>query len=203
MRWPFETKADTDVRIFRDPVTDEITLRLVGPICLPRPDFPILSISITLDARLDKTAIERLYGQLKHFAGRDLDVEQQIGLARGDDQVNSEVDAYTSNHIEIGPALRTDLRKYERQATEGQRQRVEVVAQIVASKVNEPALNVAEEILQVIERNSVVGFAYTRPDNSVIVSSVHETREAARLAGGEGCLVQVLVVPLASSSSLV
>src|SRR3981189_885705 len=35
MRWPFKSKKETDIRIFRDPKTDEITLRLVGPVCLP------------------------------------------------------------------------------------------------------------------------------------------------------------------------
>jgi hypothetical protein len=35
MRWPFQSKKETDIRIFRDPKTDEITLRLVGPVCLP------------------------------------------------------------------------------------------------------------------------------------------------------------------------
>jgi hypothetical protein len=31
MRWPFKSDKETNIRIFRDPKTDEITLRLVGP----------------------------------------------------------------------------------------------------------------------------------------------------------------------------
>ncbi len=71
MRWPFATKLDTDLRICRDPVTGKTTLRLVGPICFPGSDLPIVSITTTLDVWLDENGIKRLYEQLKHFASQN------------------------------------------------------------------------------------------------------------------------------------
>jgi hypothetical protein len=54
----------------------------------------------------------------------------------------------------------------------------------------------AEEILAVIDRKAVLGFAYTRPNSGLIINSVRETREDVRLAGGDGDPVRVLIVPL-------
>jgi hypothetical protein len=71
MRWPFTSKKETDIRIFRDPKTDKVTLRLVGPMRLPSTDSPIVTISVQMDVHLDQEAIQRLYEQLSHFAGRE------------------------------------------------------------------------------------------------------------------------------------
>jgi hypothetical protein len=72
MRWPFKSKKETDIRIFRDPKTDKVTLRLVGPLCLPSTDNPIVTISVQMDVNLDQEATQRLYEQLSHFAGREV-----------------------------------------------------------------------------------------------------------------------------------
>jgi hypothetical protein len=83
MKWPFNTKADTDLRIYRDSETDEVKLRLVGPIAFPAPTFPILAITITLEAVLDQEGIERLYKQLQHFAKDDLNGTEQGSISAG------------------------------------------------------------------------------------------------------------------------
>jgi hypothetical protein len=72
MRWPFKSKEATDLRIFRDPKTDKVTLRLVGPMCLPNADNPIVTISVQMDVHLDPEGIQRLYEQLSHFVGREV-----------------------------------------------------------------------------------------------------------------------------------
>jgi hypothetical protein len=72
MKWPFNTRAETDLRIYRDPETNKIRLRLIGPIAFPAPSLPILAITIKLEAVLDQEGIERLYLQLQHFAKDDL-----------------------------------------------------------------------------------------------------------------------------------
>jgi hypothetical protein len=71
MRWPFKSKEATDLRIFRDAKTDKVTLRLVGPMCLPSAENPIVTISVQMDVQLDQEGIQRLYEQLSHFAGRE------------------------------------------------------------------------------------------------------------------------------------
>jgi hypothetical protein len=69
MRWPFRSKRDTDIRIFRDPKTDEITLRLVGPFSWPSEDAAIhIALNVTLDTKLNDEAVQRLYEQLSYFA---------------------------------------------------------------------------------------------------------------------------------------
>ena len=68
MRWPFKSKKETDIRIFRDPQTDEITLRLVGPWCFPNTENPIVTLTMTMDVKLDAEGIQRLHEQLFHFA---------------------------------------------------------------------------------------------------------------------------------------
>jgi hypothetical protein len=75
MRWPFQSKKETDIRIFRDPKTDEITLRLVGPICLPSSENPILTFTVTLDTKLDAVAIQRLSEQLSYFTNSPRELE--------------------------------------------------------------------------------------------------------------------------------
>lgn len=77
IRWPFRSKKATDLRIFRDPKTDEVTLRLVGPLCLPTPENPILSLTVTMDVNLDQEGIQRLYEQLSHFAEREVSTTRQ------------------------------------------------------------------------------------------------------------------------------
>ena len=37
------------------------------------------------------------------------------------------------------------------------------------------------------------GFAYTRPDGTIIVNSVRETRDAVRLSGAEGNFIPVMI----------
>jgi hypothetical protein len=77
MRWPFRNRKETDIRIYRDPKTDEITLRLVGPWCFPSPENPIATLTMTLDTKLDAEAIQRLYEQLSHFAKKEVEAEHQ------------------------------------------------------------------------------------------------------------------------------
>jgi hypothetical protein len=68
MRWPFKSKLSTDIRVFRDPKTDKITLRIVGPVGLPA-ENPMVTLSVTMDYALEDDAVERLSEQLAHFAG--------------------------------------------------------------------------------------------------------------------------------------
>jgi hypothetical protein len=75
VRWPFKSKKETDIRIFRDPKTDEITLRLVGPFCIPNLESPILTFTLTLDAQLDAVAIQRLSAQLSYFTNSPRQLE--------------------------------------------------------------------------------------------------------------------------------
>jgi hypothetical protein len=77
MRWPFKSKEPTDLRIFRDPKTDKITLRLIGPMCLPSAENSIVTLSVQMDVHLDEEGVRRLYAQLSHFAGRDVAAEQE------------------------------------------------------------------------------------------------------------------------------
>jgi hypothetical protein len=46
------------------------------------------------------------------------------------------------------------------------------------------------------------GFAYTRPDGTIIVNSVRETRDAVRLAGAEGSPVPVIVTQMPDDSTV-
>jgi hypothetical protein len=73
MRWPFKSKKETDIRIFRDGKTNEITLRMIGPLCLPSPENPIISLTTTMEFALNDEAVQRLYEQLHHFARTELD----------------------------------------------------------------------------------------------------------------------------------
>jgi hypothetical protein len=72
MRWPFQSKKATDIRIFRDSRTNAITLRMVGPLCLPSPENPIISLTTTMEFALNEEAVQRLYEQLRYFAGPEL-----------------------------------------------------------------------------------------------------------------------------------
>jgi hypothetical protein len=69
LRWPFRSKKETDLRVFRDPKTDEIMLRLVGPFSFPGGDDPMVSFTftITMDTVLNEEAVERLHEQLSHY----------------------------------------------------------------------------------------------------------------------------------------
>lgn len=68
MRWPFNSKKETDIRIFRDPKTDVVTLRLVGPMCIPSTENPIITLSVSMNVKLEEEGIQRLYEQLSHYA---------------------------------------------------------------------------------------------------------------------------------------
>jgi len=82
-------------------------------------------------------------------------------------------------------------------ASEIRRKRVRSVAEIIRSGSHQSADAMAEEILTALEQKAVPGFAYTRPNGGLIINSVRETRDAVRLAGGDGDPVRVLIVPLA------
>jgi hypothetical protein len=75
---------------------------------------------------------------------------------------------------------------------------VEVVAQIIRTGREKPVADIAEEILEALEGDAVLGYAFTRPDGTLIMHGMRERRDAVRLLGGEGNLVSVLVVPLPS-----
>jgi hypothetical protein len=79
-----------------------------------------------------------------------------------------------------------------------QRERASVVAQIIRSGGNRPAETIAAEILAALDGLAVFGYAFTRPNGSLIVNSVRDTRAAVRLAAGEGTPIRVLIVPLPS-----
>jgi hypothetical protein len=74
MRWPFKNEKETGIRVFRNPKTDELMLRLIGPMCLPSSDNPIVTLSVQMDVKLDEEAMRRLYQQLSYFAEREVDV---------------------------------------------------------------------------------------------------------------------------------
>ena len=76
MRWPFKSKKETDIRVFRDPETDELILRLVGPVCLPNTENPVVTLSLQMDVKLDQEATQRLYQQLSHFAAGETGAAQ-------------------------------------------------------------------------------------------------------------------------------
>jgi len=68
MRWPFKSRKTTDLRVFRDPKTNEIILRMVGPYTWPSPEaFMNFTVTVTLDTTLDGEGAQRLYEQLSHF----------------------------------------------------------------------------------------------------------------------------------------
>jgi hypothetical protein len=67
MKWPFESRKSTDIRIFKDPITGDVTLRLVGPIGFPNSANPILTLVVTLNVKLDEEGINRLHDQLNQY----------------------------------------------------------------------------------------------------------------------------------------
>ena len=73
MRWPFQSKKATEIRIFRNSKTDQITLRIVGPLYLPNPENPVVSFSATIEYGLTEEAVQRLYEQLHYFARPELE----------------------------------------------------------------------------------------------------------------------------------
>jgi hypothetical protein len=78
------------------------------------------------------------------------------------------------------------------EVSEIRRKRMHSVAEIIRLRGDRSAESMAEEILTALEQKAVLGFAYTRPNNALIINSVRETRDAVRLAGGEGDPVRVL-----------
>jgi len=67
MRWPFRSKRDeTDVRIFRDPKTGELTLRLNGEIGWPAgPDKePLITFGVSLRTEITEGAARQLRDQI-------------------------------------------------------------------------------------------------------------------------------------------
>jgi hypothetical protein len=77
MRWPFKSNKETDIRVFRDPKTDEITLRVAGPLSLPSSENPIITMYTTVDYALNTEAVQRLHEQLSYFAKQEVEAERQ------------------------------------------------------------------------------------------------------------------------------
>lgn len=70
MRWPFRRKRqETDLRIFRDPKTGELTLRLKGDVGWPADEErePVIQIAVTLNTRLTESAARQLRDQMNAF----------------------------------------------------------------------------------------------------------------------------------------
>jgi hypothetical protein len=106
---------------------------------------------------------------------------------------------HCDQHARVAGEVATQLSMGEmmtRDTTRALRERKALSAHIIRLRGNESADEIAEEIIGVLEGNAVLGFAFRRSDNSLIVNGVRETRDAARLAGGEGDPEPVLVVPL-------
>lgn len=59
MRWPFRTDRATDLRVYRDPKTGEITLAMNGEV-----KFSILRIRVMLRDDLSKETALRLRDQI-------------------------------------------------------------------------------------------------------------------------------------------
>ncbi len=86
----------------------------------------------------------------------------------------------------------------EHERTEICQQRKGVVASILRSSENEQIEVIAGAIIEALDGNALLGFAYRRPNHSLIVNSVRDTRDAVHLSGGEGSPVCVLVIPVSS-----
>jgi hypothetical protein len=84
----------------------------------------------------------------------------------------------------------------EEELTKIRRDRVDIVAQIIRAGRDKPVGDIAEEILGALEGNAVLGFTFTRPNGTLIMNGVRKTRDAVRLAGGEGNTLSILLVPL-------
>jgi hypothetical protein len=70
MRWPFRRKREeTDLRIFRDPKTGELTLRLHGDVGWPADEarVPMIQIAVTLNTRLTESAARQLRDHINTF----------------------------------------------------------------------------------------------------------------------------------------
>jgi len=70
MWWPFRRKREeTDLRIFRDPRTGELTLRLQGDVGWPSGDQrePFIQIAVTLNTRLTESSARQLRDQIDIF----------------------------------------------------------------------------------------------------------------------------------------
>ena len=66
MKWPFQPKeAATDARVYRNPKTGLLTLRLQGDIGLPlRWEQPILNLNVRLEAAMTDDVAAQLRDQL-------------------------------------------------------------------------------------------------------------------------------------------
>jgi|GEM_PF-3678397 len=76
MKWPFRSKKDeTDIRIFRDPRTGELTLRLNGEIGWPsRPGAePLITVGVSLNTRIPESAARQLRDQIDALLPRKPD----------------------------------------------------------------------------------------------------------------------------------
>jgi hypothetical protein len=74
MKWPFRSKRDeTDIRIFRDPKTGELTLRLQGDIGWPTgPDKePVVTLNVSLRMQIADTAARQLRNQINALLPQD------------------------------------------------------------------------------------------------------------------------------------
>jgi hypothetical protein len=73
MKWPFRRKREeTDLRIFRHPKTDELTLHMAGSIGWPSAwEQPILQIGVTLTTPLTESVARQLRDQLNVLVHND------------------------------------------------------------------------------------------------------------------------------------
>lgn len=86
-----------------------------------------------------------------------------------------------------------DIRKHTAKVLD---ERVDHVAQIMKATDGRTAEVVAREIVNALEGDAVMGFTFTRPNKTLIINGVRESPDSARLSGGEGTPVPVLVLPL-------
>jgi hypothetical protein len=67
MKWPFRRRRDeTDIRIFRDPKTGELTLRLNGSLGWPsgQDKEPVVALNVTLSTVLTESVARQLRDQI-------------------------------------------------------------------------------------------------------------------------------------------
>ncbi len=66
MKWPFSRKRDeTDLRVFRDPKTGELTLRMDGSVGWPSAwEQPIVQLQVRLTTPLTESVARQIRDQL-------------------------------------------------------------------------------------------------------------------------------------------
>lgn len=71
MLWPFRPKRpDCDVRVFRDPQSGRLTLRLQGDVGFPLEwEQPVVTLEVKLDAPIDEAVAIQLTNQLIFLLG--------------------------------------------------------------------------------------------------------------------------------------